>query len=239
VSASIPIAPGPIIEDIGDHKEVGEAHDQRRRGIGGIGRVRCRVLGRSEAVMGSGPVKPRSSRLGAVVIVVVVAAVGGLAVWRAIRGDLPSEAEKAAQIERLKATVLPVIEDLQVEYFMDVHGCANLTYPRGDFIDGDPEDCGGSTGRSVQFDDVGRADHQLIKAALAASGTPIERVGGTFLSDGRVRYAWFMSTHGAPFATSWALEYDPEGTRAPGPAGMVTLTPVEGEQDWWFACCAD
>lgn len=189
--------------------------------------------------MGSGPVKPRSSRLGAVVIVVVVAAVGGLAVWRAIRGDLPSEAEKAAQIERLKATVLPVIEDLQVEYFMDVHGCANLTYPRGDFIDGDPEDCGGSTGRSVQFDDVGRADHQLIKAALAASGTPIERVGGTFLSDGRVRYAWFMSTHGAPFATSWALEYAPEGTRAPGPAGMVTLTPVEGEQDWWFACCAD
>ena len=188
--------------------------------------------------------KPRSSRLGAVVIVavvivVVVAAVGGLAVWRAIRGDLPSEAEKAAQIERLKATVLPVIEDLQVEYFMDVHGCANLTYPRGDFIDGDPEDCGGSTGRSVQFDDVGRADHQLIKAALAASGTPIERVGGTFLSDGRVRYAWFMSHHGAPFATSWALEYDPGGTRAPGPAGMVTLTPVEGEQDWWFACCAD
>jgi hypothetical protein len=39
VSASIPIAPGPIIEDIGDHKEVGEAHDQRRRGIGGIGRA--------------------------------------------------------------------------------------------------------------------------------------------------------------------------------------------------------
>ena len=197
--------------------------------------------------MGSGPVKPRSSRLGAVVIVaivivvivVVVAAVGGLAVWRAIRGDLPSEAEKAAQIERLKATVLPVIEDLQVEYFMDVAGCANLTYPRGDFIDGDPEDCGGSTGRSVQFDDVGRADHQLIKDALAASGTSIERVGGTFLSDGGVRWAFFMSTDGAPFATSWSLEYDPEGTRSSWSWGVVTLTPVEGEQDWWFACCAD
>jgi hypothetical protein len=195
--------------------------------------------------MGSGPVKPRSSRLGAVVIavviVVVVAAVGGLAVWRAIRGELPSEAEKAAQIERLKATVLPVIEDLQVEYFMHEPwgGCSILTYKRGDFADGDPEDCGGSTGRAVQFDDVGRADHQRIKAALAASGTPIERVGGRFLSDGRVRWAFFMSTHGAPFATSWSLEYDPEGTRASGPAGMVTLTPVEGEQDWWFACCAD
>ena len=90
-----------------------------------------------------------------------------------------------------------------------------------------------ATAQTISFTD------QRIKDALAASGTPIERVGGRFLSDGRVRYAWFMSTHGAPFATSWALEYDPEGTRAPGPAGMVTLTPVEGEQDWWFACCAD
>ena len=81
---------------------------------------------------------------------------------------------------------------------MDVHGCANLNYARGDFIDGDPEDCGGSTGSSVQFDDIGRADFQLIKDALAASGTPIERVGGRFLSDGRVRWAWFMSHHGAP-----------------------------------------
>jgi hypothetical protein len=193
--------------------------------------------------MGSGPVKPRflrlpRTRLGTVVIVLVVAAVGGLAVWRGIRGDLPSEAEKAEQIGRLKATVLPVIEDLQVEYFMDVAGCAILTYRRGDFFDGDPEDCRGSTGRAVQFDDAARADQQLIKAALAASGTPIERVGGTYSSDGRVRYAWFMSHHGAPFATSWSLEYDPEGTRSPWPAS-VTLTPVEGEQDWWFACCPD
>jgi hypothetical protein len=189
--------------------------------------------------MGSWLLKPRFFRLGAVVMVLVVAAAGGLAVWRGIRGDLPSEVEKAAHVGRLKATVLPVIEDLQVEYFMDVAGCAILTYARGDFFDGDPEDCRGSTGRAVQFDDIARADLQLIEAALAASGTPIERVGGTFLSDGRLRWAFFMSTHGAPFATSWSLEYDPEGTRSPGPAGIVTLTPVVGEQDWWFACCAD
>ena len=141
--------------------------------------------------MGSGPVKPRFLRLGAVVIVLVVAAVGGLAVLRVIRGDLPSEAEKAEQIGRLKATVLPVLEDLKVEYFMDAAGCAILTYPRGDFFDGDPEDCGGFTDRAVQFDDVARADHQLIKAALAASGTPIERVGGTFLR---------MAASGGPFS---------------------------------------
>jgi hypothetical protein len=184
--------------------------------------------------MGSGPVKPRLLRRGAVVIVL-----GGLLVFRAIRGDLPSEAEKAEQIGRLRATVLPVLEDLQVEYFMDAAGCAILTYPRGDFFDGDPEDCRGFSARAVEFDDVARADHQLIKAALAASGTPFENVGGRFFSDGRVRWAFFASTHGAPFATSWSLEYDPEGTRSSWSWGVVTLTPVEGEQDWWFACCAD
>jgi hypothetical protein len=190
------------------------------------------------------PVEPKSSRPGRVVAVVlgialVVVAVLGFLVWRAIRGDLPSEAEKAEQIARLEATVLPVVEDLQVEYFMDEPGCANLTYPRGDFIDGEPEHCGGSTDSPAQFDDIARADHERIKAALEASGTPIERVGGTFFSDGRVMDAWFMSNHGAPFATSWSLEYDPEGTRSAGPAGIVTLTPIEGEDDWWFACCAD
>ena len=129
--------------------------------------------------------KPRFLRL--VVIVLVVAALGGLLVFRAIRGDLASEAEKAEQIGRLEATVLPVIEDLKVEYFMDAAGCAILTYPRGDFFDGDPEDCGGSTDRAVQFDDVARADHQLIKAALAASGAPTERGGGFVCSGCGVR----------------------------------------------------
>jgi len=189
--------------------------------------------------MGSRPEKPRFLRLGTVAFVLVVAAVVGLAAWRVTRGDLPSEAEKAEQIGRLEATVLPVLEDLKVEYFMDDAGCAILTCPRGDFFDGDPEDCGGFTDRAVQFDDVARADHQLIKAALAASGTPIENVGGRFFSDGRVRWAWFAATHGAPFATSWSLEYDPEDTRSSWSWGVVTLTPVESEQGWWFACCAD
>jgi hypothetical protein len=190
------------------------------------------------------PVRSRFSRLGLVVavvcgIVLVVVAVVGVAVWRAVRGDLPSEAEKAEQVARLEATVLSVIEDLRVEYFMDEPGCAILTYPRGDFTDGDPEHCGGSTDSPVQFDDVARADHERIKAALEASGTPIERVGGTFLGDGGVKGAWFMSTHGAPLATSWSLEFDPGDAHSPGRRGMVTVTPVEGEHDWWFACCAD
>jgi hypothetical protein len=173
-----------------------------------------------------------------IVAALVVVAIGFLAL-RAVRGDLPSDVELAEQIERLEATLLLVVADLQVEYFMDEPGCANLTYPRGDFIDGSPDDCGGSTSHSIPFDDIARADHARIRAALEASQTPIERVGGSFFSDGRIRSVWFMSTHGAPFATSWSLEYDPEGRRSAGTFGMVTLTLVEGANDWWFACCSD
>lgn len=189
------------------------------------------------------PVKPKSRRRKLVAailgIVLLVSAGFSLFVLRVIRGDLPTEAEKAEQIERLEATVMPVIGDLQVEYFMDLPDCAGLTYPRGDFIDGDPENCGGSTTSPVQFDKIARADHERIKAALEASGTPIERVGGRYSSEGSVQDAWFMSTHGAPFATSWSLEYEPGNRRTAGKVGMVTLTPIKGKPDWWFACCGD
>ena len=74
----------------------------------------------------------------------VLVAVVGVLVVRTLRGDLPSDMEKAEYIASLELTVLPVVEDLKVEYFMDESDCAILTYPRGDFIAGDPEDCGGS-----------------------------------------------------------------------------------------------
>ena len=142
--------------------------------------------------MGSGPVKPRSS--GSAPSSSSPSSSSPL--WplsgaSPLGGDPRRSARRrpAAQIERLKATVLSS-RTCRSSTSWTCTECANLTY-HGDFIDGDPEDCGGSTGRSVQFDDVGRADHQLIKDALAASGH-IERVGGRFLSDGRVRYAWFL-----------------------------------------------
>ena len=170
-------------------------------------------------------------------IVLVAAFVGGFAVWRVIRGDLPSEAEKAAQMADSRPRSCPSWRTCRSSTSWTRPG-APSSHPRGDFFDGDPEDCGGSSGRAVQFDDVARADHNLIKAALAESGTPIERVGGTFLRDGRVRWAFFMSTQGAPFATSWSLEYDAESTRSPGPAECDAHA-GRGRANWWFACCAD
>lgn len=183
----------------------------------------------------------QSSHLLAIVIGTTIALIVGLGflVLRMINGDLPTEAEKVELITELETTVLPVVESLQVEYFMDEPDCANLTYSRGDFVDGDPRLCGGSTNNPVAFDETARADHSRIRAALAESGTPIERAGGSFSDDGRMSIAWFSSTSGAPFATSWSLDYDPQGLLGAGTIGMVTRSPVAGATDWWFACCAD
>ena len=175
----------------------------------------------------------------ALLLILASAIAFGAGAWRLANGDLPSDDERLGQIDRLEVTVLPVVQDLQVEYYMNEAGCINLTYPRGDFVDGDPEHCGGSTDDPDPFDEVARADHERITAALEASGTPVERIGGKYSTDGRTLSVWFQSGKGAPFATSWSLEYDPDHETTAGPDGMVTNTPVEGKVDWWFACCAD
>ena len=173
----------------------------------------------------------------AVASVVVPVAVVGLVAWRTVRSDLPSDAERVEYVARLEATVLPVIEQQQVVYFMDELDCANLTYSRGDFIDGDPEDCG-STDDPHLFDDVARDDHDRLAAALAESQTPIEQTGGAFT--GRdLRFVFFMSTQGAPFATSWEILYDPDDSYPKTATDLVTFTPIPDEDGWWFVCCAD
>lgn len=179
-----------------------------------------------------------TQRWGVVAIVLVLAALVGFLAFRMIRGNLPSDAERADYVADLERTVLPVIEDLQVEYFMNEPDCANITYPRGDFIDGDPEHCGGSTDDPAPFDERARTDHARVAAALEESGTPIQRTAGSY-SAGDLRSAMFSSTKGAPFATSWELVYDPDGQKPKTPSDMVTYTPVPGADGWWFACCAD
>ncbi|HEU5455098.1 MAG TPA: hypothetical protein VFU85_05375 [Nocardioides sp.] len=157
------------------------------------------------------------------------------------RGDLPPDAELTDYVSRLEATVVPVLKELKVEYFMDEPDCAGMTYdrpPPRDFTSGDPEHCGGLTNDPKPFDDVVRADHARVSAALKQSGTPIERAGGTF-SAGELRGAFFMSTHRAPFATSWELIYDADA-QGRTPEGMVTIVaPVPGKPGWWFQCCSD
>ena len=155
-----------------------------------------------------------------------------------IRDDLPSDAEKAEYIASLETTVLPVSKTCRSSTSWTSPIAQTSPNPRGDFIDGDPEHCGGSTDHPAPFDDVVRADHARVADALAESRTPIERAGGKFIA-GDLRYAFFMSTQGAPFATSWDLLYDPEDLQPKTATELVTFTPVSGEDGWWFVCCSD
>jgi hypothetical protein len=182
------------------------------------------------------PERPSTGRVAAVAAIVV--AIGFVAL-RAIQEDLPSNVELAEQVERLETALLPVVEGLQVEYFIDEPGCANLTYPRGDSIDGAPDSCGGSTSRPVPFDDIARADHERIRLALEASQTPIERVGGRFFSDGRISSVWFVSNYGAPLRDIVVSGVRPGGPPLGRHGGNGHTHARRGTGDWWFACCAD
>ena len=180
--------------------------------------------------------RPSIGRLSVLALVAIVALV--VFARELIVGDLPSEEEQLRQITNLETTALPIVEELRVEYYMDQEGCTILTYERGDFVDGEP-DCGGTTSTPVRFDGVARADLERLRAALQASETPVERAGGTFSDDGGRRIIWFSSSRGAPMGTVWYLEYDPGGAHSAGSQGIVTLDPIPGKADWWFACCAD
>lgn len=185
---------------------------------------------------------PRSTRRSRAVVLALVAGVALVAVAgllaRTWRGDLPSATEQRDHATSLETTVLPVVRDLQVERFIDEGGCAVLTYGRGDFVDGDPERCGGSTTDPAPFDDVARADHARVAAALQRSGTPVERTGATF-AGGALRSSVFSSTAGAPFATTWELLHDPDVPEPRTDTAQVTFTPVPGAPRWWFVCCGD
>ena len=120
---------------------------------------------------------------------------------------------------------------------MDEADCALLAYSHGDFIDGDPDDCR-FTDDPLPFDDVARIDRVRLAAALDESRTPIERTGGTFT--GRdLRFAFFMSTRGAPFATSWEILYDPDDLYPRTATDIGSFTPIPEQDGWWFVCCAD
>ena len=149
--------------------------------------------------MVEGPAKPRFSRLGvAVVIVLVVAAVVGVAVWRVIRGDLPSEAEKGrADREPRGDGPCPLSRTCRSSTSWTCTGAPTSPTRAAISSTGTPRTAVAPRAARSSSTTISRADFQLIKDALAASGTPIERVGGRFLSDGRVRWAWFMSHHGA------------------------------------------
>jgi hypothetical protein len=128
-----------------------------------------------------------------------------------------------ADVDRLEAEVLPVVEDLRVYYYLLHPGpCRVLEYARGDYRDGDPEECGDL----VPFDAEARADFDEMTDAVARSDVAVERIfrdrGGIYvqLEDYSWQYNWeyvYLPDGGSPPATRWPVE---------------EWTHIRG--NWWF-----
>jgi hypothetical protein len=146
----------------------------------------------------------------------VRALVGGL-----VPGGPPAPSQWPADVDRLETEVLPVVEELEVSYYLLHPGpCRILEYRRGDYSD--QQDCQEMT----PFDAEAAADFERVKDAVERSGVPVERIvrhgGGIYipLEDSSWRYNWeyvYLPDADSPPPTMWPEE---------------EWTHIRG--DWWF-----
>jgi hypothetical protein len=91
-------------------------------------------------------------------------------VARVVPGLPPVPEERASDVDRLERDVLPVIEELQVTYYLrESPTCRILEYERGHY--GDP----GCT-EMVPLDAQALADFERVTAAVARAGVSLDRI---------------------------------------------------------------
>jgi hypothetical protein len=144
-----------------------------------------------------------------------VSAPGGESL-QALAGDLfpvgpPGPGRRQADVDRLEADVLPVIQELELSlYLVDASSCRILEYPRGDYRDGDPQ-----CGDLAPFDAQTRADFDKVTDAVQSSGVAVERIfrdgAGIHvqLTDHSWKYDWqyvYLPGAGSPPTTTHPSE---------------------------------
>ena len=147
----------------------------------------------------------------------------------------PDPARMAAEVGRLDQ-VRPVIEELGVTGFTAEDGCSWIIYVRGRFFDGG-EAC--QPGGAGSFDDIARADHARLLAAIEAAGAPTRRLlNATIGPDGRLSSALFLhSAH--PFPSYWTYLYDPGNEEPKVDGGRLELKHTQVNAGWWFVSSLD
>jgi hypothetical protein len=149
---------------------------------------------------------------------------GGHAVRALVAGQIPGRApgpdQRTADVDRLEAELLPVLQSLDVSYYLHEGPCRILRYSRGDYSDQD--ECQEMT----PFDAQARADFDTVTDAVERSGVAVERIrrelGGIYvqLKDLSWQYNWeyvYLPDVDSPPATTWPAE---EWTHI--------------RDDWWF-----
>jgi hypothetical protein len=145
---------------------------------------------------------------------------------RAMVGDLipgpPGPDQWPTDAARLEAELIPVVEQLDVDYYLlelEPERCRLLEYSRGDYSD--PE-----CSEMAPFDARATADFDRLTAAVERSGVDVERIrrhaGGIYipLHDSSWQYNWeyvYLPDGGSPPRTTWPEE---------------RWTHIDG--NWWF-----
>lgn len=143
-------------------------------------------------------------------------------------GTVPGPDQWHEDVARLEADVLPVVEELELFYYLlepgslfDPGECRILEYPRGQYRDGDPK-----CRDLVPFDDQARMDFDAVTRAVERSGVSVERIF-------RSRGAIYIRLPDYSWQYNWAYVYlsdvdTPPPARFPG----EEWTHIRG--DWWF-----
>jgi hypothetical protein len=144
------------------------------------------------------------------------------ALVRLVPGAPPGPDQWGTDVDRLETDVLPVVEDLKLDYYLLEPGpCRILEYPRGNFRDGDP-----SCQDLVPFDAQARVDFDRVIDGVRRSGVPIERI---FRHDGAI----YIQLDDNSWQYNWQYVYLPDGGSPP-----ATMWPEERwthiRGDWWF-----
>jgi hypothetical protein len=143
------------------------------------------------------------------------------AVARLLPGMPPGPDEWQEDVDALGANVLPVVERLQVSYYLKQSGCRVLEYARGNYRDGDPE-----CQDLVPFDAQARADFEELTDAIERSGVVVERIFG---DADRVH----VQVPDSSWQYNWDYAYAPDIDTAPAPGHPSELWTRIGD-GWWF-----
>jgi hypothetical protein len=139
-----------------------------------------------------------------------------------IPGLPPGPARWPRDVDRLDGQVRPVVEELQLDYYLLERGpCRILEYPRGDYRDGAPE-----CHDLVPFDAQARADFDRVTAAVERSGVAVERI---------YRYAGgiYVRVDDTSWQYNWEYVYLPDGA-SPPPTSWPEDRWTHVRGDWWF-----
>lgn len=140
-----------------------------------------------------------------------------------IPGQPPGPDQWPGDVDRLEAELLPVVEELRVSYYLLHPGpCRVLEYFRGDYRDGDQEECGDL----VPFDTEVRADFDKVTDAVERSGVAVERIR-------RERGAIYIPLEDSSWQYNWEYAYLPDVDSPPATRWPEEeWTHIRG--DWWF-----